>query len=148
MNMVKTALGVFLCILGALLVLFEVGMAKSQPHAFAWLPFLSLVALGVVILAGGILLLKGYGEGTSINMGKAVMGIVLCLVGVVFVLFASAEAISEWHSFLRDGWVPFLVFAAFGVLIFWGGVLLWRERRCPKPFMERQREDDTGQNDL
>ena len=95
MNMVKTALGVFLCILGALLVLFEVGMAKSQPHAFAWLPFLSLVALGVVILAGGILLLKGYGEGTSINMGKAVMGIVLCLVGVVFVLFASAEAIQR-----------------------------------------------------
>jgi hypothetical protein len=58
---------------------------------------------------------------------RTVMGICLCVVGVLFVLFELAMAGSEPHSFLTGGWVPFLVFLVLGAVIFLGGLLLlWK----------------------
>jgi len=48
--------------------------------------------------------------------------------GVLLVLFECAMALSEPHSFWRDGWIPFTVFIFVGVVIFIGGILLYIRR--------------------
>jgi len=58
------------------------------------------------------------------NTLKLIVGIILCIVGVLFILFECAMLISETHSFWTGGWIPFLIFVVLGVIIFIGGILL------------------------
>jgi hypothetical protein len=59
-------------------------------------------------------------------MFKTILGVILCIVGVLFVLFEIAMLIGETHSFLTGGWIPFSIFVVLGLAIFVGGILLWR----------------------
>mgnify|MGYP001032064501 CR=1 FL=1 len=59
---------------------------------------------------------------------QLIIGAVLCIMGVLLVLFECAMALSEPHSFWRDGWIPFTVFIFVGVVIFIGGILLYIRR--------------------
>ncbi len=59
MNTARTILGAILCIVGFLFVVFELGMLASEPGAFVhggWVPFLVFVVIGLILLAGGALL--------------------------------------------------------------------------------------------
>jgi hypothetical protein len=126
----KKAVGIILCLAGSLLVLFEIGMAKSEPHAFSWIGFLLFVAAGAIIFVGGTLLLVGSSKAKTAKetrVSRKVLGAILGAIGIACVGFTSAEAISERHAFLRDGWIPFAVFVVLGAMIFAGGVLLWKD---------------------
>ena len=59
MAVVRIVFGILLCILGTLAVVFQLGMAYSEPHAFAsgWHVFLTFIVVGIVIFVGGVLLL-------------------------------------------------------------------------------------------
>jgi hypothetical protein len=60
MRVIKTILAITLCVVGLLLVLFEIGMLNAEPHLFAsggWVPFSVFVMLGIVIFVGGVVIL-------------------------------------------------------------------------------------------
>ena len=127
MSIVKTAIGIFQCLLGAVLVVWAFGMAYAERHAFRWLPFLLVVAFGIVIFAGGVLLFRGSQERLSIV--NTVMGIALCVVGILFVFFAGAEAISEWHAFFRGGHKGDILLFLLWDVTRGGRIRAWRERQ-------------------
>jgi hypothetical protein len=129
----RRMIGTILCLMGSLLVLFEIGMAKSEPHTVrgsGLLVLLLFVTAGATIFVGGTLLLVGSCRAKpakETRTPKRVVGTILGAMGVACVALISAQAISERHSFLRDGWIPFVVFVVFGVIIFAGGLLLWKD---------------------
>lgn len=55
---------------------------------------------------------------------KTMLAIILCIVGVLFVVFEIGMLVSEPHLFWTDGWVPFSVFVVLGVIIFVGGIVI------------------------
>ena len=57
-------------------------------------------------------------------IAKIAIGIILCIAGVLFVLFELGMLYSEPHSFLTGGWIPFSIFVVLGVIMCLGGVLL------------------------
>jgi hypothetical protein len=55
---------------------------------------------------------------------KITAAVVLCIVGVLFVIFEVGMLCGEPDAFRRGGWIPFLVFVVLGIIMFSGGVTL------------------------
>jgi hypothetical protein len=60
----------------------------------------------------------------NMKISKMIFGTILCIVGILFVLFELAMTGSEPDAFMHGGWIPFLVFLVIGIIRFVGGLLL------------------------
>jgi hypothetical protein len=58
------------------------------------------------------------------KLARLIVGIILCIIGGLFVVFEVGMACGETNLFLHGGWVPFSVFVVLGIIIALGGVLL------------------------
>jgi hypothetical protein len=60
---------------------------------------------------------------------KITLAVVLCVVGILFMIFEVGMLCGEPHLFTRGGWIPFVVFFVLGIIICSGGVTLLLEVR-------------------